>query len=181
MLLWFLWLFFLIHGLLSSLILKFTAIILQMFPLPVLTLTSPSGDSSFTYVRLFDIFLKLLDSLCSVLSFSFPICFPIWILYLYSSWHSKTVLRKDGRPWKTYLEKDASRPYSTDSVSQMSVLRSLADRIGNRVRQVTSTCAGSWEAREAPSWRLSPAKREAQVGHREANNTQGFLVNQKPP
>lgn len=42
--------FFCIHGLLSSLILKFTAVILQMFPLLVLTLTSPFGDSSFTYM-----------------------------------------------------------------------------------------------------------------------------------
>lgn len=41
---------FCIHGLLSSLILKFTAVILQMFPLPVLTRTSPFGDSSFTYM-----------------------------------------------------------------------------------------------------------------------------------
>ena len=49
--------------------LKFIAIILQMFLLPVLTLAFLFGDSKFTYVMLFDIFLQLLDALCSVLFF----------------------------------------------------------------------------------------------------------------
>ena len=66
--------FFCIHGLLSSLILKFTAIILQMFPLQVLALTSLFGDSSFMYVRLFDISYNswmLCALFCSFFVFSY--------------------------------------------------------------------------------------------------------------
>ena len=50
----------------------------------------------------------------------------------------KMGLRKDGRSWKTYLEKYVSWPHSTELVSQILVLRSLVDGIGNEQSQTSN-------------------------------------------